>query len=74
MKHFSYLARLIRVNYLLVKLSKILKDRQVRKIVYFHADHFEPFTGPGRVYDLRGIDKFISTASKYKNSKKLSLT
>jgi hypothetical protein len=51
----------------------IIKKRGIKKIYYFHVDHFEPFTGGSRVDNISGIRNFIKRTKSFNHSKKMSL-
>ena len=58
----------------LANCSRYFETNNIKKIYYFHIDHFEPTSlGNHRIVDDKIIDEFIGEMNKYDHSKKMSL-
>jgi len=53
--------------------QKIINERQIKKVVHFHTDHFEPNTTEASIHQLSEIETFSRLCQQYPHAKKSSL-
>jgi hypothetical protein len=54
-------------------LADILRRQEVREVVYFHADHFEPWAGRTDDQRWRGLERFRDSSRRNRFAQRLTL-
>lgn len=54
-------------------LADILKRRDIKRVCYFHTDHFEPWSKGVNEDTARGVDRFAEMAARSRFSSRMSL-